>query len=180
MLLALPMVFIIGVLSRIADMIADDGLRLSRYAGYAIGALYGFLIAYLVTQFPILAELGVAILLSVLITGKIEHPVHYLGIASLLFFMAVFGIGPLNIALLLVFVLGAALDEAGNLMADKGKIRGAPGAFFRFRLTMEALTLTVSVYTGNVMFFLAMVAYDAGFTYVFPDRIRRKLISVSG
>ncbi len=180
MLLAIPMVFITGVLNRIADMIADDGLMLDKHAGYAIGILYGFLIACIITQFPVLAELGLAVILSVLITGKIDHPAHYLGIASFLFFLAVFGFGPLNIALLLVFVLGAALDEAGNQLSDKGKLKGMHGAFFRFRLTMEALTLAVSAYTGNIFYFLAMLAYDAGFTYVFPRRVRRKLIIACG
>ena len=180
MLSALPIVFIIGALNRIADMIADDGLRLSRRVGYAMGTLYGFLIAYVITQFPVLAELGVAVLLSVLITGKIDHPAHYMGIASLLFFLAVFGISPLNMTLLIVFALGAALDEAGNHLADIGKLKGPLGKFFRFRFTMEALTLAVSIYTGNIIYFLAMVAYDAGFTYVFPDRVRRKLLIVCG
>ena len=180
MLLAIPIVFITGALNRIADMIADDGLRLNQYAGYSIGALYGFLIAYVIMRFPVLAELGVAILLSVLITGKIDHPAHYLGIASFMFFLAVFGFSPLNITLLIVFVLGAALDEAGNHLSDIGKLKGPLGTFFRFRFTLEVLTLSVSIYTGNIIYFLAMVAYDAGFTYMFPDRVRRKLLIACG
>lgn len=180
MILELPVVFIIGALNRIADMIADDGLLLGRFAGHAMGALYGFLIAYVITQFPVLAELGVAILLSLLVTGKIDHPAHKIGIASSLFFLAIIGFGPLDMALLLAFVLGAALDEAGNHMADAGKLRGPLGAFFRFRLAMEVMTLAVSAYTGNPIYFLAMVAYDAGFTYLFPDRVRRKLLIAFG
>ena len=177
MWLAIPIVFAAGVLNRIADMAADDGLELGRYPGYAVGALYGFLIAYAITQFPMLAELGIAVLISVLIAGKIDHPAHYVGIASVVFFTAIFGIGPLNPALLVIFVIGGALDEAGNHMADIRRIRGALGTFFRYRLAMEAFTLAISLLTGNHILFLAMVAYDAGFSYLFPDMVRRKLLS---
>ena len=180
MLLSLPIAFIIGVLNRIADMVADDGLKLGRYLGWAVGIAYGSLIAYVITQFPLLAELGLAVLLSVLVTGKIDHPVHYMGIASFLFFMAAFGIGPINIALLLVFTVGGAIDEAGNSLTDKRRVPGALRTFFRYRFTMEAVTLVVSAATGIWMLFLAMVSYDAGFTYLFPDSVRRKLLSVCG
>ncbi len=176
----LPIVFSLGVLNRIADMIADEGLRLSRLIGYPLSIAYGFLIAYVITAYPVLAELGVAILLSVILTGKIDHPTHYMGIGSMIFFVAIMGISPLNPALLILFILGAAIDEAGNNLADDKKVKGVAGKFFRLRLTMEVLTLAISLATGLWAFFIAMLAYDAGFSYVFPDRVRRKLISVCG
>jgi hypothetical protein len=172
-------VLIAGIFTRIADMIADDGLYLSRYIGYTIGAFYGFLGAYIITQYPLLGELGIAVVLSVLFTSKIDHPVHAIGVATTLFFLAIYGLNPLNLALLSIFIAGGIVDEAGNYLSDKRKLRGIMGRFFGYRLTMEAVTFCVSFYTGNWIIFLAMIAYDAGFTYMFPEPVKRKLIRLS-
>jgi len=180
MLQVLAIVFFAGVMNRITDMMADEGLKLNRYLGCVIGLLYGFLLAYVITHNPVLAELGIAVLLSLLITGKIDRPVHYLGITSMIFFIAIYGINPLNIFWLLIFVLGSVLDEAGNYLADQKKIKGAVRNFFHLRLTMEVITFAVSVFTGFWILFIAMVCYDTGFIYIFPDRLRRKLISLGG
>lgn len=180
MLVAILTVFTIGILTRIADMIADDGLKLNRYLGYSIGTLYGFLIAYVITQYPLLAEMGIAVILAVVFTMKIDHPVHGAGIISMLVFLFIYGMGPINLMLLSVFLIGGALDEIGNHFSDKGKLKGIFGRFFKLRLTMEAVTFGVSVYTGNWIIFLAMVSYDIGFTYLFPGSVRRKLIRFAG
>ena len=180
MLLSISMVFAIGALNRIADMVADEGLRLNRYAGYAVGALYGFLISYVVCRFPVLVELGMAMMLSVIVTGKIDHPVHHIGVASFLLSIAILGLPSLNPALLVAFVIGGVIDEAGSDLSDKGRLKGIAGAFFRYRLTMEALTLAVSAYTGNAMYFVVMLAYDAGFTFIFTESLRRKLLIAFG
>ncbi len=180
MLEALVLVFAAGVLTRMADMIADDGLDINRYVGYAIGAFYGFLGAYIITQYPLLGELGIAVVLPVLFTSKIDHPVHGIGIATMLFFLAIYGINPLNLALLSLFITGGIVDEAGNHLSDKRKLKGIVGRFLGYRLTMETVTFAVSMYTGNWIIFLAMIAYDAGFTYIFPESVKRKLIRFAG
>jgi hypothetical protein len=179
-MLIFPIVFIIGFLNRIADMVSDDGLKLNRPLAYFAGILYGFLIAYVITAYPVLAELGMAIILSVILTGKIDHPVHYLGLGSMLFFLVIYGISPINITLLIVFIVGAGIDEFGNGLADRKRIKGILGTFFHYRLTMEVLTFMVSIVTGFWIFFLAMISYDAGFSYAFPERVKRKLISICG
>jgi hypothetical protein len=179
MWLALPLVFITGILNRIADMTADDDLRMNRCLGYSIGILYGFLIAHVITQYTILAPLGIAIIISVLATGKIDHPVHYLGMASFVLFLLLLGIPSMDIFLFVIFILGAAADEIGNNMADRGKISGFAGLFFGWRLTMEVVTFLVSLFTGIWIFFMAMLSYDTGFAYIFPERVRRFLINKS-
>jgi len=179
MLEAVLLVFSAGVLTRIADMAADDGLKLSRYTGYATGALYGFLIAYAITHYPLLAELGIAVIAAVLITSKIDHPVHAAGLATAIIFFTVYGIGPLSVPLLAFFMISGALDELGNNLSDSGRIHGLISRFFKYRLTMELAAFTVSCMTGNWMVFLAMVSYDAGFTYAFPASFRTKLIRLS-
>jgi hypothetical protein len=178
MWILLPLLFMTGVLTRIADMIADDGLKLNRYVSYATGIAYGFLIAYVIRTNPALAELGIAVILSVIITGKIDHPVHCLGVSSMLFFLAIYGINPLNPALLVIFILGAAADELGNNLADENRIRGGFGHFLRLKLTMEAVAFLASAFTGLWIIFLAILIYDAGYTYIFTPGVRRRLLSI--
>lgn len=180
MVFELLAVFSIGVLTRIADMIADDGLRVGRYLGYAIAALYGFLATFVITHYPVLAELGIAVMLAVLFTSKIDHPIHATGIATMIFFIALYGIAPLNPVLLTIFILGGIADELGNNLSDKGRLKGITGRFFSYRLTMEAVAFAVSLYTGNWLIFMAMVAYDLGFMYIFTGSVRRKLLRLSG
>jgi hypothetical protein len=180
MLEALLLVFAAGVLTRVADMAADDGLMLNRCLGFITGILYGFLAAFVITQYPLLGELGVAVMVAVLFTSKIDHPVHAAGAATMLLFISIYGIGPLDLALLAVFILGGIADELGNHFSDKGKLKGALGRFFGLRLTMEAVAFAVSFYTGNWILFFAMLAYDAGFTYIFPDAVKAKLIRFAG
>jgi hypothetical protein len=175
-----PLVFAAGVLSRVTDMAADDGLRLDRRLVLSAGALYGIIAGYVVASFPALAELGVAVLISVLAAGKIDHPGHRVGVIAMLAAIALLGMGPLSLPLLALFVAGGALDELGNGLADSGRLDGVLGRFFRLRLTLDLLALAASAVTGSWLLLAAALAYDAGFTYAFPDRFKRKLISFMG
>lgn len=177
---AFVLVFIIGVLSRIVDMATSDGLRLGRPLGYFLGAIYGFLIAYVIGNYPALATLSLVIVASILVAGKVDHPFHYAGMASLVFFLLIYGIGQLEPILGIIFMAGAVTDEVGNGLSDRGRIKGFLGVFFRYRLTMELLTLIVSLLTGRWELFVAMVAYDLGFSYIFTDRVRGRLINIMG
>jgi hypothetical protein len=175
---AMLLAFLTGILSRIADMVADEGLKMNRFISLSLGIIYGFLIAFIIGRYPILSEMGLAIFLSVLLSGKIDHPVHYAGLVS--FFMStffIFGFSYMNFLFFVVFMIGGAVDELGNALADRKKLKGIIGTFFSFRLTMEVLTLGLSVYTGEWIFFLAMLSFDSGFTYIFPDRFRSFLIN---
>ena len=179
MLEVLPLVFFIGVVNRIADMIADDGLKLNRYLGYSLGITYGIIIAYVLTHYAVLAPLGLAIILSVMFTGKIDHKVHYFGIGTFILFMALWGIGAVDPVLIAVFVAAGLLDEIGNDHADRNG-KGLFSRFFMLRLTMEMFALLVSAYTGQWIILVSIFFYDLGFTYIFPRRVRKKLLEIAG
>jgi len=179
MLEVLPVVFLTGFLNRIADMVADDGMKLNMNVAYIAGILYGFLIAYTITHYPLLAPLGLAVVLSVLMTGKIDHPVHYLGISSMLFFSAFFGFFRTDMAVLVFFIAAAAIDEIGNGLSDRKRIRGIAGEFFRLRLTLDAAAFFISLASGSWIIFLSIIAYDLGFTYIFTRGVRSRLINIT-
>jgi len=175
---AFLLVFITGILNRIADMVADDGLKLSNNYSYPIGAVYGLLIAYTISIYPVLAPLAIAVLLSCVFTGKIDSEVHYLGIGTFLFFIYIFGLPPVQLLIFIGFLAAGILDETGNRFADEKRFRGALGWFFGLRLTMEVSAFLISLITGEWIFFLAIVFYDLGFTYIFAGRrFGRKILN---
>ena len=167
MLAALPLVFVIGVLNRIADMVADDGLRLNKALAYATGAAYGLLIAVTIHFFPLLAPMGIAVLLSCIFTGKIDSDVHYIGLGAFVLSIAVLGLAMPDPVLLAIFLAAGVLDEIGNGMADRSGMKGPLASFFRLRLTMETAALLISAYTGVWAYIVSMLFYDSGFTYIF-------------
>jgi len=171
-------VFLTGFIIKFADMIADDGLKAGNALTYFFGSFYGFLLAFIISANPMWAELGIAVILGVLLTGKIDHPVHYSGLGSFMFFTAVFGLNPVNLIVLLVFIGGASVDEIGNNLVDRKRIKGILGKFFECRLTMDVVAFAVSLLTGYWAIFFGMLAFDAGYTYVYRDVVKRKIISM--
>jgi len=170
--------FAAGFLSKVSDMVADDGMRLARLLGIAVGVSYGFMVSLVMTHYAILSPLVIAVVLGTMLTGKIDHEVHYAGVGSMLLFVSLIGLPPVNPWLLAVFMAGGIIDEIGSDLADRKRISRIPSAFFRYRLTMEVLTLAVSVFCRDYMFFIAMLSADAGYTYLFSGLRAARLIRV--
>ena len=174
-------VFVIGLLNRLADMHADEGLRMGKVTAYLLGATYGFLIAHLIVAYPVLAEAAIAVMVSVIVTGKINHTVHYAGVGVMLLSLAFYGIPPLIIPLLAAFLVAGIIDEMGNDLFDgkRGK-KGVWGVFFERRMTMEVVALAVTLLTGNWVFIASVICYEIGYSYIFTKRLKRKLLSIGG
>jgi hypothetical protein len=164
--------FAAGFLTKVSDMAADDGLDLGRRLSYVTGLSYGFILAWIISGYPLIAPLALAVVLGVVFTGKIDHTVHYLGIGSMVLFLSIFGLQPVSIALLAVFLAAGAVDEIGNDLTDKGKLGRVTSTFFTYRLFLEITAFAVSVYTGSWIFFAAMFSADMGYTFIF--RIKDK------
>lgn len=180
MLALISALFVVGVLNRLIDLKYDDGLKINMYLVYFFGISYGLLIAHVINLFPVLFELGIGLVLAVLLTKKIDQFGHALGIISLFLLLAINGFPAVNLAILAFFLLGGIFDELLNDYVDSRKMKNKIfSGFFKYRLTMEVVTLVLSVVTGNLIYFIAMVSYDAGFSYIFSDKIKRKLISES-
>ncbi len=179
MLEIIPLAFLSGSLAKIADMYAD-GLSIGSRVSYIIGGIYGFLLSYMMASFPVLSPLVIAVVLGVLLAGKIDSPVHYTGIGCMIIFSIIMGIGPVDVILVLFFLSMSAADEIGNDIVDRKRLSGVLAVFFRMRLTMEVGTFMISLLTGEWLFFISMVAADAGYTYMFAWTPVRKLLRVSG
>jgi len=166
------LVFLTGLLNKLADLVADDGLKLKKCIFYPIGPIYGFLIAYIITTYPVFAPLGMAIMLSCIIAGKIDSKVHYVGIGTFFFFIYLFGLPAINLPIFAAFFCAGLIDEIGNYYADKGKFRGMIHSFFHYRRTTDVAAVLVSALTGLWIYLLAVICYDVGYVYIFQVKDR--------
>ncbi len=175
-LIILPVVFIIGILTKLADLIADDGIEIRWIFSYAIGVVYGILIAYILTTHPVLAPIGLAAVLAVLLTKKIDRKPHNIGIASTFLFLAVWGLPRIDILMTAVFLTAGLIDEIGNDRADSGRIKGSLKKLFDYRLVFELTAFSVSLVTGEWIIFLGILSFDIG--YLLTKRIGKKFVKL--
>lgn len=159
-------VFAIGVLAKLADLIADDGLKVRNVFSYAIGISYGILIAYVLVANPFLAAIGMATVVAVTVSGKIDKHPHFIGMAAMFLLVANWGLPKIDMILVAVFLAAGIADEIGNDMSDNGKIKGRMKKVFGYRLTMEVTAFCASLATGEWVMFLGMVSFDLGYVMV--------------
>ena len=153
----LILTFALGVLTKSADIGGK-----SRFS-YLAGGVYGVLAAYILSNYPVLAPLGLSIVLAVLLTGKIDTRAHAFGIAFMLLFLGVWGFRGVDLILLVIFLLAGVADEIMNDLADSRRIKGKFARIFGKRVILEITAFFVSFLTNEWLMFLGMISYDTGY-----------------
>jgi len=161
------LVFAIGLLNKVADKVSDDGLVLKTYLRHSIGPVYGLLIALTIAVYPILAPLCMAVVISCIITGKIDSKVHLMGIGTFFFFLYILGVPRIDLPIFAAFFCAGIIDEVGDHYADKGRLKGMMRSFFNHRRTIDVMAIGVSIFTGDLTYIFAAIVYDFGYTYIF-------------
>jgi hypothetical protein len=162
-------IFLIGVLTKFADLIADDGLQIMWAFSYATGIAYGILIAYIISTHPLLAPMAMAAVLAVLLTNKIDRSPHNIGIASMFLFLAVWGFPSIEIWMMAAFLVAGVIDEVGNDRADQGKFKGLTKKIFEHRLIFDITAFIVSYVTGEWIIVISSLGFEAG--YLMTDKL---------
>lgn len=165
-----------GVLTKLVDLVEEHNLNLSKNISLISGVIYGILIGYVISFSPELSGLWIAIVLSVLITGKITSRGHYLGIISMIIFVLVFGWMGTNILHIIIFTPIGVLEELVNdRFVDKGKIKNKRlSSFFAWRPLIEISAFIVSALTGQWIVWFGILSYDIG--YILIEILMRKRI----
>lgn len=165
-----------GVLTKLVDIVEEHNPNLSENISLISGVIYGILIGYVISFSPELSGLWIAIVLSVLITRKIDSRGHYLGIISMIIFVLVFGWMGTNILYIIIFTPIGVLEELINdKFVDKGKIKNKRiSTFFTWRPLIEISVFIVSVMTGQWIIWLGILSYDIG--YILIEFLMRKRI----
>ena len=167
--IVLLVIFLAGILTKAVDVIVDDN-KGNKRIGYLLGIIYGILIGYILTTDVYLASLGIAVVISVILTSKIDHVQHALGIAAMLIVIAVIGMPQVHVVMLIIFLAGGISDEVLSDYSDRKKKYG----IFRYRVILKIVTLIVSMSTGNWILFIGMILYDLGYTII--DKVAYKFL----
>ena len=156
-------VFIVGLLTKLADVMTEDGLKPKWFLSYPVGVLYGILGTYILLADAILAPIVLATVAAVLITRKIDSKPHSFAIATMFLLLAVWGFPSVNLALLAIFFAVEVIGEIGNDLADKEKMDGWVKRFFSLRLLSDATAFLVSLLTGQWIIFIGMICFTIGY-----------------
>lgn len=170
----LPVIFLIGILTKFVDLVVDDGFKTKKPIAYVLGAVYGILIAYVISNYPLLSPLGLAVVFAVMLAGKIDKKPHITGVVLMVIFLGLWGFAETDLVLLSLFLFAGVMDEIANDLVDKKKIKGKPAKVLEKRVILEITTFFVSFATGYWIIFLGMLSYDAG--YLLTERTGRKFI----
>ncbi len=163
MFLGLITAFCTGFLSKLTDVQVDEKRFFFKNFKFATGLAYGVLYALAMSLSAELANLFLGIAIAVLLAGKIDSKAHQFAIAGFLAALVFLGLPQLNALLVLAFVVFALLDEFLNDYFDVHPSKGVLAAVAKRRLSLEAFSLALSIYTGNWLYFTAILSFDLGY-----------------
>ncbi|MFH1101105.1 MAG: hypothetical protein V1726_03610 [Methanobacteriota archaeon] len=160
---------ILGAGLKYIDEAFDEQL-FSKKSAYLLAPLLGILWAYAMIINPISATILLAIILGVLLKGKIDNKAHLIGLLSIFGIVLVSGV-QLLVLPLIVLTVSALLDEVGNDFIDKkGFLENGRGwqrfvgYFFDQRwLTKIAILGLVIVSVFPWYFFVSMFLFDGAY-----------------
>lgn len=163
--------FACGALVKLADNLVDEPFKPRRLLAYASSVLYGLIAGFLATRSSEFATMVLAITVGVLVAGKIDSREHQVGVASLLFFVALFGLPSINLGLLVLFISLGFFDELLNdfvvVLKERGiKVNGLAAKAVNARASLEVGAAAVGFYSGNFTYFLALLSFDAAYNVV--------------
>jgi len=143
-----------------------------------LGILWGY--TCLINQFA--GTLLLAILLSVLLTGKIDNYGHLLGLAIIIALLILAGL-QVEYVPLIVLVVGGIIDETGNDLMDEkaesftfnGAIKNFLIYFFKYRFMMKIVVVILTV-VGMIPLYLfgAFILFEVSYhlVRVFSEKIK--------
>jgi len=165
--------FFTGFLTKFVDLKYDNKLKINEIFILIAGFVYGFLIAFAISESWIIAPLWLGIVLGLIFTKKIDVLGHYIGIGSMIIFLIIFGIPQINIFLLTLFTLLCVAEEIINDKIDKIKKKNLIFKILKYRPILEITALIVSIITGYWIIFFMLLSFDIA--YILTDYFGIKL-----
>jgi len=165
MIKTLIIALLIGFLTKFADMEQGKKITKKSLTKIVAGIIYGYMIAFVVKNEPIVAPLFIATVIGVTISGKIDAIGHFFGISSFVFFMALYGMEKINMALLLLFLAVAFFDEMFNTyVVDRHKIKNKLlSNIMKKRPFLEIAAFAFSAVTGAWLVWSSLLIYDCAY-----------------
>jgi hypothetical protein len=166
---------------------AFDEKVFNKKIAYAIAPLLGILWAYTMIIDAFAATILLAILLGVLLKGKIDNIAHVIGLVVIIGVTVVAGVQLLFVPLI-VLAAAALFDEVGNDRVDKSRFlvggkrwqRFVIGFFDQRWVAKVAILGLAVVSVLPWFFFVAMLLFDGSYLSVrWFSQIRQKALLVS-
>ena len=152
---------------------AFDEHRFNVKIAYILAPILGVLWAYSMVVNAVSATILLAILLGVILKGKIDNLAHVAGLGVIFIIVILAGVNLLIIPLI-VFTLAALFDEVGNDYIEKQSylnsmniFKKITGYFFDQRwLTKVAILAIAIIGIIPIYFFFAMLFFDGAYLMV--------------
>ena len=152
MLELLLLAFCTGVVVKAVDWLDDDDKR-DHPAKYPLAVLYGVLLGYLIAVAPF-SILFLAAIAAQVFAKKVDTTAHRIGLAATMLILLAMGMPSIDIALFLIFLIAAFLDEIDYV----GSLR--PLNDWRLFLKVASFGF---VFIGRPEFFLGIIVFDIGY-----------------
>ncbi len=157
--------FTSGALMKLTDDISEGVLNVNRIIGVILGIAYGAVLALTIRMYTMIIPIYLAILISVIATGKIDSYEHGIATALIVINLILMEIRIKRTMLipLIMFMISGVVDEVGNDLSDKGKIKGMLSLIFRYRLVLETTALLYSIISKDYTQWLFLIGLDLGY-----------------
>ncbi len=175
----LPLVLTIasslGFLTKLVDLEVDEKIDL-KGLGSLFALIYGLIMLLAIRTLLELSPLILAVIIAVVVVGKVDNFHHGIGVGTALAGTLVLGLPSINPIPFFIFLSTGLLDEIVSDLADMGKLTGCLGSFFKIRPFLELSALAYSIYARHIEFWMFIFIYDV--SYQLTSRIvRDKLIN---
>lgn len=156
---------LLGLIVKITDSQVDEKIfRPLPKISFVLAIAYGVVAGILLSFNPLFATVALAILVAVLLAGKIDDSSHQLGIATAIAVAATGGLKEISVGPFLFIVAASYFDEKLSDAADAGRIRHRLADwFFSHRLGTDAAAIILSIVTGNAGYAAAILLFDFGY-----------------
>lgn len=165
--------FLLGSTVKFIDDVYDEGKASEKYA-LTVAPIAGAIWGYDMSANPTVATILLAIIIGVLVSGKVDNLGHSLALSVIIVSVVIFEVD-INEGLLPLLVISAGIDEVGNDLFIKKNIlpklqfgiHVVLKSFFRYRFTLKGVVFGVAL-SGLIAweFFLAFMAFDGGYHIV--------------
>ena len=162
------LIFAGGALAKLADAQVDELIfRRFRGAEYAVAMAYGLILGYFLTFDSLFATVALAVLVGVLLAGKIDQKAHQAAVAVAIIVAFARGIAPIAWLPFVLLLLAAYFDELLSDRADRGEIRNKLEAFVaRHRLSMDFMAVFLALLYQQPDFAISILLFDIGYQAV--------------
>ncbi|MBN2566924.1 hypothetical protein JXB02_02455 [Candidatus Woesearchaeota archaeon] len=152
-----------GIATKLVDIIERSERPTVRGAAILLGAVYGALIAYVISVSADVAPLWLGVAFGVILAGKTDTPQHVAGLIALALALLVLEVPAFSLPLTAIFALVAVADEKLSDLVHRWRMRGLLPKLMALRPTVEICALGVSLATGSWIVFAAILAFDIGY-----------------